>query len=606
MCTTRGPRQRPFGSLHRYFFLKVDDPFATLATPTCRLVSLDYYMSKPLRGADLCYSNFLGKPLDYVPTIRIFGATPSGQRACLHVHKVFPYLYVKWEQPLPLEAPALQQLLKKVATALETAMQQNLQGGGRAGPGDPNAGGGGAGGGRAQGQPHSFRPRTHVLSCTLVRAKDFYGFHEAEEPFVKVSLLNPRDVGRAAALLQSGAVLGTRMRTFEAHLPYLLQFKVDHNLYGMGHIRIARGKFRLPLPPAPSPAAAAGASGPEQARAGSPLAAGSPAATVQGSISASQRARLWNAATVPPSRIWDTVRSMDGASCQPPPPRQSVCELELDCSTEAIRNRTEFVRRPLVHDGFKGAGGVTHVESLLPMWVEERARMGGVEPPPPPPDPPRTPAPIGPHVDDVREFFRGIRDLQRQRLKDLHPGGAEAATVGTPAERTPAPAPGPEAGPRSPLLPASLAALTQAANVLACTPYADEALGQATEGEGGRGPRDAAAEVRAQGPQGIPPPPRFDEGEFERTAGPPPPPQQQELQGATPPPPSPGRPPGAVPTQVQRDLRDLIQWLEDYPVRGERRARPSRGFPWTLLVSARSSILLVSYMFQKLPCFTIN
>lgn len=38
---------------------------------------------------------------------------------------------------------------------------------------------------------------------------------------------NPQEVGKAASLLQAGAVLGRRFQPYESHLPYLLQLKVS-------------------------------------------------------------------------------------------------------------------------------------------------------------------------------------------------------------------------------------------------------------------------------------------------------------------------------------------------------------------------------------------
>lgn len=53
-----------------------------------RIVSIDYYMSRPSQGLDECYSHLEGRAIDQVPVIRIFGSTPSGQKACVHVHRV--------------------------------------------------------------------------------------------------------------------------------------------------------------------------------------------------------------------------------------------------------------------------------------------------------------------------------------------------------------------------------------------------------------------------------------------------------------------------------------------------------------------------------------
>lgn len=109
-----------------------------------RIVSLDYYLAEPIPGVDVCFSATEGSAIDQVPVVRIFGATPSGQKACLHLHKVrgmrvlcmlclprwragacngddmhvdvmahhtpctqaFPYLYVPYDDDLPQEPAA--------------------------------------------------------------------------------------------------------------------------------------------------------------------------------------------------------------------------------------------------------------------------------------------------------------------------------------------------------------------------------------------------------------------------------------------------------------------------------------------------------------------
>eukprot|EP00955_Chlamydomonas_euryale_P112430 366130-Chlamydomonas_euryale.AAC.57 len=57
--------------------------------PFCmRIVALDYYMARPTLGVDACFSPSEGTAVEQVPVVRIFGSTPAGQKACLHLHRV--------------------------------------------------------------------------------------------------------------------------------------------------------------------------------------------------------------------------------------------------------------------------------------------------------------------------------------------------------------------------------------------------------------------------------------------------------------------------------------------------------------------------------------
>lgn len=55
---------------------------------TVRIVDIQHALAKPLPGLDPCFSPLTGEALELVPTIRIYGATPAGQKLCLHLHGV--------------------------------------------------------------------------------------------------------------------------------------------------------------------------------------------------------------------------------------------------------------------------------------------------------------------------------------------------------------------------------------------------------------------------------------------------------------------------------------------------------------------------------------
>ncbi|XP_077875575.1 DNA polymerase zeta catalytic subunit isoform X2 [Ictidomys tridecemlineatus] len=179
-----------------------------------RIVTADYYMASPLQGLDICQSPLTHVPVKKVPVVRVFGATPAGQKTCLHLHGIFPYLYVPYDGYGQQPESYLSQMAFSIDRALNVAL----------------------------GNPSSTAQ--HVFKVSLVSGMPFYGYHEKERHFMKIYLYNPAMVKRICELLQSGAIMNKFYQPHEAHIPYLLQLFIDYNLYGMNLINLAAVKFR--------------------------------------------------------------------------------------------------------------------------------------------------------------------------------------------------------------------------------------------------------------------------------------------------------------------------------------------------------------------------
>ena len=83
-----------------------------------RIVDADFYLAKPVPDLDVCYSGFKQAVTKRVPVVRIFGATAKGQKTCLHIHQLFPYIYVRIS-----EHDASERFAKQFATSLDVAIQ---------------------------------------------------------------------------------------------------------------------------------------------------------------------------------------------------------------------------------------------------------------------------------------------------------------------------------------------------------------------------------------------------------------------------------------------------------------------------------------------------
>lgn len=90
-----------------------------------RIVSVDHYMHKPEPRFDTCYSEFRGSNVKQVPVIRLFGSTADGTHSCVHIHGVFPYLYVPFDGN-SADRAAVDRLMYQIASSLDKAINVSL------------------------------------------------------------------------------------------------------------------------------------------------------------------------------------------------------------------------------------------------------------------------------------------------------------------------------------------------------------------------------------------------------------------------------------------------------------------------------------------------
>ncbi|CAG8231821.1 unnamed protein product [Penicillium salamii] len=157
-----------------------------------------------------------------VPVIRIFGATETGQRVCVHVHGAFPYLYIEYNGSLAANEAnsAIRMLHLSIDHALAVSFRQNAY----------------------------DRKIAYVAHITLVKGVPFYGYHVGWRFFFKVYLLNPFHTTRLVDLLHQGAVMKRPLQPYEAHVQYIPQWMCDYNLYGCAVMNCSKVRFRGPLP----------------------------------------------------------------------------------------------------------------------------------------------------------------------------------------------------------------------------------------------------------------------------------------------------------------------------------------------------------------------
>ncbi|XP_028253994.1 DNA polymerase zeta catalytic subunit isoform X2 [Parambassis ranga] len=261
-----------------------------------RIVTADYYLASPIKDLDVCYSEFRENDVKKVPVVRIFGATPAGQKTCLHLHGVFPYICVPYDGHGQQPERHMRQVAFSIDRALNVAM------------GNPACN------------------TQHVFKVVLVSGMPFYGYHAKEKHFMKIYLYNPQMVKRVCELLQSGAVMNKSYQPHEGHIPYLLQLFIDYNLYGMNLVNLAAVKFRKSQikETAAAPGRPSSSSRPSISPWKSPCASKLDDSTLGGT------SVRWDENALPCSLVLDEVE------------KQSTCELEVDAVAVDVLNRLDI------------------------------------------------------------------------------------------------------------------------------------------------------------------------------------------------------------------------------------------------------------------------
>lgn len=222
-----------------------------------QILAYDSYQTSP-SPLDKSYSTIVGsqnetivpsnRPFAQVPVIRVFGKLSTGHTVLVHVHNCFPYIFVQYDE-LGLSRDAIKTNLKKFKLDLEKQLFLSFKKTKLRKPNHDDS----------DHDEDIFNDYSndsadaanyenkYIASLQLVKSIPFYGYHVGYTPFIKISLLNPRYLSRLSSILLLGKVGGKVYQPYEAHIPYLLQFLADFNMYGCDWMYLQNCLFRSPV-----------------------------------------------------------------------------------------------------------------------------------------------------------------------------------------------------------------------------------------------------------------------------------------------------------------------------------------------------------------------
>ncbi|XGW15553.1 hypothetical protein V3C99_001205 [Haemonchus contortus] len=179
-------------------------------------VLCEYSMSMPSAIDRLLYPNLRLQ----IPTFHIFGVTPEGKKACVHVHGVLPYVLLRIGADFN---PTLGLLMEdKINRLIQREMAP-----------------------REQKTDRRQNINSYVFKIEPVMRKSIYGYHEEDEPFAKIYFYNPMHRAKLLSSLAREVDEFPIMQPFEAHTPFILQFFIDYSIFGMDEISLRRVQYRI-------------------------------------------------------------------------------------------------------------------------------------------------------------------------------------------------------------------------------------------------------------------------------------------------------------------------------------------------------------------------
>lgn len=190
----------------------------------------DFYMSKPTildksTGTSLPINNY-----HLVPVIRVYGCLPTGHQVLCHIHGIFPYLFIRYDGADSDTSSVMNQKCAQLHMQLESGARNYY-----------------SKDSQVKQNSHALGNLHHIANVSVVKGVPFYGYHVGWYSFYKISLLHPSHVNKVSDLLREGILLKKAVKTYESHIPYLLQFSADFNLFGCDWITLNKCYFRKPV-----------------------------------------------------------------------------------------------------------------------------------------------------------------------------------------------------------------------------------------------------------------------------------------------------------------------------------------------------------------------